>query len=118
MDRIHYAGDTLLTGSDIAHALLEYARALAQAGSAETVEIPTLNDDGERGRAEILVGPASQLVSHPEDVSSDEIIDAGLVATLRERTQNLLRFGTSELGASAVPDPEPPMRGLDDFDDL
>jgi hypothetical protein len=29
VDEIHYAGDTLLTGSDIAEALLAYAQALA-----------------------------------------------------------------------------------------
>ena len=44
MDRIHYAGDSILTGTDIAHAMLEYARALAQVGSSATVEIPTVDE--------------------------------------------------------------------------
>lgn len=118
MDRIHYAGDTVLTGSDIAHALLEYARALAQAGTAETVEIPTVNEQGEHVKAEILVGPASQLISHEEEVPFDEVIDGPLVAELRRRTENLQRFGTAETGANTVPEADPPTTDWTDFDDL
>ena len=41
MDRIHCAGNSILTGSAIAAALLEYAEALAKVGTSATVEIPT-----------------------------------------------------------------------------
>ena len=62
MDRIHYAGDSILTGTDIARALLAYAQALAVAGTSATVDIPVVNErDGSIGRSELLIGPASQL---------------------------------------------------------
>lgn len=83
MDRLHYAGDSIVTGSDISHALLDYAQALAEAGTSATVSIPTLNDDGSRGRSEVLIGPASQLISDSEASPYDEIVDAELVARLR-----------------------------------
>ena len=60
MDRIHYAGDSVVTGSAIARAVLEYAKALAKANQSETVEIPTLASDGSISRSTLLIGPASQ----------------------------------------------------------
>ena len=80
MDRIHYAGNSILTGSAIAAALLEYAQALAKVGTSATVEIPTRAEDGSIGRSKLLVGPASQLISDAEESTDDEIIDEELVA--------------------------------------
>ena len=54
---IMYAGETLMTGNEIAEALLDYSAALAESGSASTVEIPTISDDGTRSTAKVLVGP-------------------------------------------------------------
>ncbi|TFV85361.1 hypothetical protein E4V99_10255 [Microbacterium sp. dk485] len=99
MDRIHYAGDSILTGTDIARALLECAQALAQVGTAATVDVPTVDDDGEPGRSEILVGPASQLISSSADVPYEEVVDEDLVEQLREKTRNLRRYGTPDAGA-------------------
>ncbi|MDL5351676.1 hypothetical protein [Microbacterium sp. zg-YB36] len=84
MDRLHYAGSSILTGTAIAHALLDYAQALAGAGDSATVEVPTLNEDGSRGRSEVLIGPASQLISDSEPSPYDEIVDEDLVAHLRD----------------------------------
>ena len=39
---IVYAGEELMTGDEIAQALLKYSEALAEQGSASTVEIPIL----------------------------------------------------------------------------
>lgn len=80
MDRIHYAGDSILTGSEIARALLEYAEALAKVGTSATVDIPTRKPDGSLGRSSVLVGPASQLIADAEDSEYDEIVDDELVA--------------------------------------
>ncbi|GLK17217.1 hypothetical protein [Herbiconiux flava] len=89
MDRIFYAGDSILTGSAIAKALLEYAGALAKADTSATVEIPTRLDDGEVGRSTFLVGPASQLVSDTEPSDSEEIVDAALIEYFHEQTRRL-----------------------------
>jgi hypothetical protein len=85
MDRIHYAGDIFLTGTAIAEALLDFARALARGESSESVDIPTVCEDGSIVRTSFLIGPASQLVSEAAVTELDELIDDELVAHLRQR---------------------------------
>ena len=89
MDRIHYAGDSLLTGTEIATALLEYAQALAGAGNSDTVEIPIVRDDGSVGRANFVIGPASQLVSIVEVSERAELEDQEVVESLRHKAAAL-----------------------------
>ena len=93
MDRVHYAGDDFLTGSEIARALVEYAAALARFGSAASVEIPIRHEDGSTGVATLLVGPASQLISehadHADHADLEELVDEPLVERLRGLTAEL-----------------------------
>ncbi|GAA2045664.1 hypothetical protein GCM10009819_36440 [Agromyces tropicus] len=87
MERIHYAGGVLLTGTAIADAIVDYAAALATRQSAASVDIPVRLDDGSTARAHLLIGPASQLVTEP--VSNDhgaELEDEELVGRLRSAT--------------------------------
>lgn len=83
MHRVQYAGGSVLTGDAIASALLEYAAALARQSTSATVEIPVREADGALGVAQVLIGPASQLVSTHEpgstDGDADEIVDDELV---------------------------------------
>ena len=97
MERITYAGNTLVTGSAIAHAVLEYARALAEAGIADTVVIPTVAEDGAPERVEMLIGPASQLMSGSTRAHGPELEDEETVAELGRRTRGLIsRPNTSD----------------------
>ena len=91
MERIYYAGDRFLTGSDIARALVAYAAALAQQGSAGAIEIPVRHEEsGRPGVVNFLVGPASQLVTESvEAVDYDEVRDEALVTRLRGLTAEL-----------------------------
>ena len=107
MDRIHYAGDSILTGSTIAHALLDYAQALAQVGASATVDVPTLNDDGSFGRSEILIGPASQLIASAEDSGYDDVVDEELVAHMIEEARRLRRNGSPSPTATIRATDEP-----------
>lgn len=93
MDRIHYAGDSVLTGTKIAQTLLEYAQALAKNGASATVEIPTREPDGSIGRSKLLIGPASQLIADAEESPDDEIVDDELVAHFERETAKLRRPG-------------------------
>ena len=86
MERIHYATGSILTGTDIARALVDYAEALAKVGTSASVDIPARHADGTVGRANFLVGPASQLVSETEDSPFPEIEDDELVHGLRQAT--------------------------------
>ena len=89
MDHIHYAGDTLLTGSEIAAALLEYAQALAGAGSSDTVEIPVRTSDGLEQRATFVIGPASQLVSIAAAHAGPELEAPDVVELLRHKAASI-----------------------------
>jgi hypothetical protein len=93
MDRIHYAGDSCVTGTAIAHALLDYSQALALANTSATVAIPTVNDDGSAGRSEFLVGPASQLVTAEVSSPHPEVVDEELVARMRGESKRLRDHG-------------------------
>lgn len=87
MKLIVYAGSRLMTGDDIAIAVLEYCAALADAGTAETVEIPVLSAEGRRTKATLLVGPSSQIVAEDVDTSYDELVDHDTVRLLRDKTR-------------------------------
>ncbi|WP_439592885.1 hypothetical protein [Microbacterium sp.] len=91
MDRINYAGDSFLTGSLIARALLDYAQALAEAGSAGTIEIPTIGADGVHGMTVMLVGPSSQLTATSVATDVAEVEDAALIAKLASLSDELRR---------------------------
>lgn len=113
MDRINYAGDSFLTGSLIARALLDYAQALAEAGSAATVEIPTIDGDGVHSRTTILVGPSSQLTATGVVTDVDEVEDAALILHLEGLAAEIRR----EITPTARPhvDDMPPGGSFSDF---
>lgn len=94
MDRIHYAGNSFLTGTRIAHALLDYAQALAQVGASATIHVPTLNDDGSPGRSEVLIGPSSQLIASAEVSGNDDVTDDELVARMGDEAKRLRQHGS------------------------
>lgn len=89
MHRLHYSGGTLLVADDVCRALMHYAQALADEGTADTVTIPVVEDDGTVTSADLLIGPASQLVSTevPNMPSGGE--DPEVVAELERRTSRL-----------------------------
>jgi hypothetical protein len=80
-----YAGDSFVTGDDIAEALLRYAAALAGVSQAATVEVPVLRADGTIEYDTLLIGPASQILAHPGPADVDEIEDVRVVTDLNNR---------------------------------
>ncbi|RKR74804.1 hypothetical protein C8E83_1934 [Frondihabitans australicus] len=102
MERINYAVGSVVTGNAIAHAIVGYARALAKNGDSDTVTFPILLDDGDVGWAEILIGPASQVLNVPEASDREDIIDTGLVDGLLEKTEQLARPRAEPIGPGDV----------------
>jgi hypothetical protein len=90
MERIHYAGGALLTGTDIADAIVDYAAALAGRSAAASVDIPVRTATGGVARASLLIGPASQLVTEVVESEFDELVDEDLVMRLRTATAALM----------------------------
>jgi len=71
MKNIRYDGSVILTGDDVADAVIEYAAALSGGDRADTVEVPAVAPDGTMTTTKILIGPASELVV--EDADEDEL---------------------------------------------
>lgn len=100
MKKIIYAGDTLVTGDDIAAAVLRSGKALAEVGAAEMVDIPVQDDAGDVGIVTLLIGPSSQIVVSDIETGHPELRDEDAVA----RLDDLAR----QRSPQAVPADEPP----------
>jgi hypothetical protein len=87
MKLLLYAGTELMTGDDIAEAVLEYCAALAEAKAAETLDIPVVEADGTIGEARLLLGPASQIMAKHVETGWPELEDAQTMERLSSRTQ-------------------------------
>lgn len=81
-----YAGAELMTGDDIAEAVLEYCAALAEAKAAETLDIPVVEADGTIGGARLLLGPASQIMAKHVETGWPELEDVQTMERLSSRT--------------------------------
>jgi len=64
MRELDYAGEKFYLSDQLAEAVLEYAKALAERGTADTVHLRAYDVDGELIELDLLVGPASQIVTH------------------------------------------------------
>ena len=89
MERIFYAAETVRTGTEISRAVLAYAETLARHSTSATVDIPIRREDGTDSRANILLGPASQLIAEKYEADEEEIIDEALVEKIRDNMSRL-----------------------------
>jgi len=107
MQKITYAGESFLTADSVATALLDFAAALAGAISAEPVEVPVVAEDGTPGRVQIVLGPASQIVTRPVETGMTEPPSEDFVQELERRCWRVR-------GARPVPfrEEDDPSRGL------
>ncbi len=104
MKRIHYASGSLLTGDEIADAVVRFAATLATNAAAAEVRAPAILDNGEVGEALLLLGPASQILAETETFDGAELHAAAFVADLDKRMHafgpqraTFVRQGTDEL---------------------
>jgi hypothetical protein len=89
MRRISYAGATFVTSDGIADALLRFVAALGRGHQAEALEIPAVDDVGDRVTVQLVVGPTSQLISLPEQASAAEPDSDEVALQLRNRAHEL-----------------------------
>ena len=89
MRRVYYSSGSVLTDDAIAHAVLEYAEALAKDGRADIVEVPVVLASGNQGTATMLIGPSSQLANVTEESELTPPRSDALVEDIRRRTRML-----------------------------
>jgi hypothetical protein len=89
MMKLDYAGGEVLISDALSHALVEFSAHIARSGGSDNLSIPVLTLDGIRGDAEVVVGPASQLLSSPTDAPEVDLDDSRVVAEIVARTTAL-----------------------------
>ncbi|WEO79130.1 hypothetical protein BJQ94_08905 [Cryobacterium sp. SO2] len=87
MKRIYHPGGSFVTGSDLADAVMLYAEALGNRQKTDIVDIPVVAEDGGRGRAQILIGAWSQLVSVTSADGLSELIDIQTTDLLKDKVR-------------------------------
>lgn len=107
------AGASVILSDDMANAIIDYARALAAAHTADTVTVRALTEDATEYVASLLLGPATQLAVSPADGVSAELNDAALVEELRVKTLH----AEPEIHPEAEAQPKPErFEQFDEFD--
>lgn len=108
MKRIIYASGEILTDDAVADALMDYASVLAIIGSADVVTLPGIDRDGKVQVMQLVVGPASQILSMTTHESDVEMSAAAAAAELRERARQRLpnSFDVADTGGPSESDAE------------
>jgi hypothetical protein len=90
---IIYGLASVLTTDDAAYAVLDYAAALAQAGLADTVHVPTVDRWGMNTTSSLLLAPAIGVLVQgaPDDELQPDT--AGFITELRWRTRAVQTAG-------------------------
>jgi hypothetical protein len=107
MMKLDYAGGEVLVSNALSHALVEFSAHIARTGGSDSLLIPVLTLDGIRGDAEVVVGPASQLLASPTDAPEVDLDDANVIADILSRTAILKPsrpVALSSENLSTVPD--------------
>lgn len=108
MKRIIYASGDFLTDDSIADALMDYASVLAIINSADVVKFPGIDGDGAIQEMQLVIGPASQILSITTDEPDREMNAKVAADELHERARQRLpnSFDVADTGGSAESDAE------------
>jgi len=104
MQQISYSGDTFVTSDLIAEKVLEYAATLGHAGSDDTIEIPAVDESGKVWKIQLLIGPASQLITRQIEGAEQDLHAEDLLTDLSGRIASFDHPNR----AAVSPDPDAP----------
>jgi hypothetical protein len=99
---ISYGGESFTTSDAAAEALLDFAAAAAQSEAADVVHIPAVAPNGDAITADLVIGPASELLVVPADVDFAEPDTTEAVRELRAKIRELVGSRRLSYG-SALP---------------
>jgi hypothetical protein len=88
MKRIYHSGGSIVTGDALADAVMLYAEALGNRHETDVVDIPVLVDDGSQGRAQILIGVSSQLMSVTSTEGARELVETATAEAIRDKVSS------------------------------
>jgi ABC-type histidine transport system ATPase subunit len=100
MKRIFYSSGSVVTGDRVADTIVRYAEILALRDASDAIDVPIALASGQVGRAQLLIGPASQLAVVPEDLVLDDPSSADDPETIAELERRIARHGSTRPQAS------------------
>jgi len=86
---LHYTGGSVLMADDVCEAVIQYARVLAASQASDVLVVPVIDEEGELVTAELLVGPASQLLAVPVTGAKESGRDQRIIDDIQRRTRLL-----------------------------
>jgi hypothetical protein len=94
MMKLEYAGAEVFVSDALCHALMDFSATIARIGGSEDLTIPVITSEGVSGMAEIVVGPASQLLATPTNETpgnrrDGDLHDEEAVEEIRSRAASL-----------------------------
>ncbi|WP_375399483.1 hypothetical protein [uncultured Amnibacterium sp.] len=91
MKRLTMGSQVLITDDRIADLVLTYAGVLARSGSADTVRIPVVGEAGQVQQAQLLIGPASQIVVTEDGTGGPDLAPGPALDEIEHR---MARYGS------------------------
>jgi hypothetical protein len=97
MRKITYASESFVTSDEVADALVIFATALAQSGTSDAVSLPVIDDGGRPAVVNLVVGPASEMISVPVDTSDGPglVVGTAVEELVRRAAEVRLRHGST-----------------------
>jgi hypothetical protein len=97
MKHVTYAKKSLLVDDDAADALIEYARVLADSGSADTVTLRAISPDGNTVDATFLLNASTVLMIESTNSELSAPSNEDITAELRDRIAAIDRPASTEV---------------------
>jgi hypothetical protein len=88
--RIVYAGRTFLAGQDAVNLLIDYSAALARAGSADAVQLRTVDPDGTIEEISLVIGAGIPLLGETSHAQGPGPANAGAMEYMRSALDQLI----------------------------
>lgn len=106
MKHVSYADKPVLVGDDAADTLIEYARALAENGGADTVTLRAVSPDGNSVEATYLLNSSTILMVETTNSDLEPPDNAEVVRSMRDRIEALDRPLSPEAAPPFVEAPQ------------
>jgi hypothetical protein len=95
MKRIRYTDQAWLVGDSMARAMMDFAAALAKIGASEHVRFRGIDSAHNEIDIEILIGPATQMISESVEVDDREPENGEVEETMLARIQMISDIGAN-----------------------
>jgi hypothetical protein len=111
MKRIFHPGGSVVTGDELADAVLHYADALSRRNQVDVVDFPVIDESGTLARVQILIGTPGGLTSLDAESSHPDIFEADTVDTFRHKALSGTASGRASWTGDGLDSPQ-----FDEFD--